>query len=177
MVINGVELELDLLDADMAEKFESECQRVKARVTDKKAYEGKSNPDAIRYQCEVVNDFFDSIFGYGTSEKVFEGRHHIGKSMEAFATVVSEANKSGEKIKEISREYMPGDATPNRAARRKHKKGRGNMSAYQGTPPMMEHNMLIDPLPKIVYVGGEPYAINSDFRVTIAFEILMRIRR
>lgn len=50
-------------------------------------------------------------------KEVFEGRHHIGKSMEAFATVVSEANKSGEKIKEISREYMPGDATPNRAAR------------------------------------------------------------
>lgn len=135
MVINGVELELDLLDADVAEKFETECQRVKDRVADKKAYEGKSNPDAIRYQCEVVNDFFDSIFGYGTSEKVFEGRHHIGKSMEAFATVVSEANKSGEKIKEISREYMPGDAAPNRAARRKHKKGRGNMSAYQGSRP------------------------------------------
>lgn len=39
---------------------------------------------------------------------------------------------------------------------------------------MMEHNMLIDPLPKIVYVGGAPYAINSDFRITIAFEILMQ---
>ncbi len=135
MVINGVELELDLLDADMAEKFETECQRVKDRVADKKAYEGKSNPDAIRYQCEVVNDFFDSVFGYGTSEKVFEGRHHIGRSMEAFATVVSEANKSGEKIKEISREYMPGGATPNRAARRKRKKGRGNIPGYMGNRP------------------------------------------
>lgn len=132
MVINGVELELDILDADVAEKFETECQRVKARVADKRAYEGKSNPDAIRYQCEVVNDFFDSVFGYGTSEKVFEGRHHIGRSMEAFATVVKEANKSGEQIKEISREYMSDNSTaPNRAARRKHKKGRGNMSAYQ----------------------------------------------
>lgn len=135
MVINGVELELDLLDADMAEKFETECQRVKDRVADKKAYEGKSNPDAMRYQCEVVNDFFDCMFGAGTSEKLFKGRHHIGRSMEAFATVVSEANKSGEKVKEISREYMPGSAAPNRAARRKHKKGRGNMPSYQSNRP------------------------------------------
>ena len=39
---------------------------------------------------------------------------------------------------------------------------------------MMKHNMLIDPLPKIVSIGGTPYAINSDFRITIAFEILMQ---
>lgn len=135
MVINGVELELDLLDADVTEKFETECQRVKDCVADKKAYEGKSNSGAMRYQCEVVNDFFDRMFGEGTSEKLFEGKHHIGRSMEAFAAVVSEANKSSEKIKEISREYMPGDAKPNRASRRKHKKGRGNMSAYQGNRP------------------------------------------
>lgn len=49
MVINGVELELDLLDADVAEKFETECQRVKDRVADKKAYEGK----AIRVLCAI----------------------------------------------------------------------------------------------------------------------------
>ena len=135
MVINGVELELDLLDADVAEKFETECQRVKDRVADKKAYEGKSNSGAMRYQCEVVNDFFDCVFGEGTSEKLFEGKHHIGRSMESFAAVVSEANKSSEQIKEISREYMPGGATPNRAARRKHKKGRGNMSVHQANRP------------------------------------------
>ncbi len=135
MVINGVELELDLLDADVAEKFEIECQRVKDRVADKNAYEGKSNPDAMRYQCEVVNNFFDSLFGAGTSEKLFKGKHHIGRCMEAFATVVNEANKSGEQIKEISRGYMPGGAAPNRAARRKHKKGRGNMSVHQANRP------------------------------------------
>ena len=38
----------------------------------------------------------------------------------------------------------------------------------------MKHNMLIDPLPKIVSIGDTPYAINSDFRITIAFEILMQ---
>lgn len=95
MVINGVELELDLLDADVAEKFETECQRVKDRVADKKAYEGKSNSGAMRYQCEVVNDFFDCVFGEGTAEKLFEGKHHIGRSMESFEVKL----KNGKQIK------------------------------------------------------------------------------
>lgn len=38
----------------------------------------------------------------------------------------------------------------------------------------MRHNMLIEPLPVTVQIGEEFYAINSDFRVTIAFEILMQ---
>lgn len=133
MVINGVELELDLLDADVAKKWETECQRVKDRVTDK-AHTEKSNADTMYYQCGVIDDFFDCVFGDGTSRKLFEGHHHLGKRIEAFALAVSEAAKSGEQVNAISAKYFSQNM-PNRAARRKHKKGRGNMPGYQGNRP------------------------------------------
>lgn len=133
MVINGVELELDLLDADVAKKWETECQRVKDRVADKARSE-KSNADMMLYQCEVIDDFFDCVFGDGTSQKLFEGNHHLGKRVDAFALAVGEAHKAGEQIKTIGAKYFPQN-TPNRAARRKHKKDRGNMPGYLGSRP------------------------------------------
>lgn len=39
---------------------------------------------------------------------------------------------------------------------------------------MIQHNMLMDPLPTTVEIDGDYYAINSDFRITIAFELLMQ---
>lgn len=133
MLINGVELELDLLDADVVEKFEKECQRVAERIQDKTAYERKSNAECIRYQCGVVNDFFDSVCGKGTSEKLFGRKCNLGKSMEAFAIVISEA-RNGDKINDITNKYMP---APNRAVRRnqKHKNKNKNSSKIHPYTP------------------------------------------
>lgn len=39
---------------------------------------------------------------------------------------------------------------------------------------MIRHNMLMNPLPTTVEIDGDYYAINSDFRITIAFELLMQ---
>lgn len=39
---------------------------------------------------------------------------------------------------------------------------------------MIRHNMLINPLPTTVEINGDYYVINSDFRVTIEFELLMQ---
>ena len=70
MNILGVELELDLFDADVIEVYEKENKRVVDRIQDNGRYEGKSTAESIRYQCGVVNDFFDSLFGAGTAEKI-----------------------------------------------------------------------------------------------------------
>lgn len=133
MLINGVELELDLLDADVVEKFEKECQRVAERIQDNTAYEGKSNAECIRYQCSIVNDFFDSVCGKGTSEKLFGGKCNLGKSMEAFAIITTEA-RNDDKINDITNKYMP---TPNRAERRNQKykgKKRNSSKIHPYTP-------------------------------------------
>lgn len=131
MIINGVEIELDLMDADTLEKFEEGCLKVKEKVVNKKNYEGKSNADCIRYQCGVINEFFDSLCGAGTSEKLFRGKSNIGKSMEAFAAVVAEANNGKEHITAISEKYLSGSVSPNRAARRNKKHRKANVQTLE----------------------------------------------
>ena len=70
--INGVELELNLLDADVVEEYERLTKKIVARIQNKKAYEGKSNAEAMRYQCRCVDEFFDGLFGPGTSEELLQ---------------------------------------------------------------------------------------------------------
>lgn len=102
-------------------------------IQDKTAYEGKSNAECIRYQCSIVNDFFDSVCGKGTSEKLFGGKCNLGKSMEAFAIITTEA-RNDDKINDITNKYMP---TPNRAERRNQKykgKKRNSSKIHPYTP-------------------------------------------
>lgn len=117
MNILGVELELDLFDADVLEAYEKENQRVIERINDNTQYEGKSTADALRYQCRVVNDFFDSLFGKGTAEKIFEGKCNIKDHMEAFGIVSKVAEDAGVEFESVLDKY-----TPNRAERRQTEK-------------------------------------------------------
>ncbi|MGU9129669.1 Gp15 family bacteriophage protein, partial [Clostridium perfringens] len=39
---------------------------------------------------------------------------------------------------------------------------------------MYKNNILLDKLPTRVKIGGKFYTINSDFRISILFELLMQ---
>lgn len=108
--INGVELEFDLLDADTAEKYD-ECLKDVRNIKDKVAC--MSVGESIRYQCNAVFDVFDSIFGEGTSFEIFGEKAHLGKCLDAFETLVAEANKQADDMGKKYSKYAP-----NRAARR-----------------------------------------------------------
>ena len=82
--INGVELELNLLDADVVEEYERLTKKIVARIQNKKAYEGKSNAEAMRYQCRCVDEFFDGLFGPGTSEELFPKKGDLAARMDGF---------------------------------------------------------------------------------------------
>lgn len=113
MNILGVELELNLFDADVLEAYEKENQRVIERIQDKEQYNGKTTPEALRYQCRVVNDFFDALFGEGTAEKIFKGKSDIKEHMEAFGIVSKASENSNAEFDGVLAKY-----TPNRAERR-----------------------------------------------------------
>ena len=117
MNILGVELELDLFDADVIEVYEKENKRVVDRIQDNGRYEGKSTAESIRYQCGIVNDFFDSLFGAGTAEKIFKGKSNIKDHMEAFGIVAKAAEDSNVEFNGVLDKY-----TPNRAERRQAEK-------------------------------------------------------
>ena len=89
MTINvlGVELEMDVYDVDVFEKFEHEVVEVKNKVDE--AENEKTNVQKLRRQCAIVKEFFDNVFGPGTSDKVFKGKDNIKDCTDAYIIVIS----------------------------------------------------------------------------------------
>ena len=81
---NGIELELDLMDADVMEKFEDGLAKTAEDVKEKSQYAGKKNAECMRIQCGHVNRFFDSVFGPGTADKLFGKKNNLEDHMTAF---------------------------------------------------------------------------------------------
>lgn len=127
MNILGMELEFDFFDADQLEIYEKENMRVVERVKEPTQYEGKSTADSIRIQCTVINDFFDAVFGQGTSDKLFKGRNNLKDHMEAFGIMANEAMESRKDLDAVMDKYGS-----NRAERRRQKElGRQNFRNFQ----------------------------------------------
>lgn len=116
--ICGQELELDLFDADVMETYEKSMDKVVERSKESKKHTEMSNADGIREMCGIVKDFFDEVFGEGTSEKLFKGKNNLAVCMDAFGIVSTESNKmKGQATAIINRYNM------NRAQRRQDGKG------------------------------------------------------
>ena len=113
MNICGIDLEFEFLDADELQRYLDANEAALKRINDKSEYEGKSTPDQMRTQCAIINEFFDSVFGDGTSEKLFHGKNNLGDHMEAFGIMSEAAQKSDSRLTEIGQKY-----NPNRAQRR-----------------------------------------------------------
>ena len=124
--INGVELELDLLDADVVEKYEYLMQDIRQKINDPSQYEGLENADQMRKQCLVIDGFFNELFGEDTSGKIFPKSGHLGMRMEAFAQVAAAGKMAGSEMHAIAQKYDL-ERIQNREQRRqqmKKKKGK-----------------------------------------------------
>ena len=82
--INGLELELDLEDADVFEKTMKTFEQMDedGRNIDKT---GKM-PEFIKRYCEIYYNAFDRIFGEGTGEKIFSGKKNMAKGIKVDKT-------------------------------------------------------------------------------------------
>ena len=69
--INGKEFELDLTDADAVERYENAFEDM-ADAEKLIPKDGKAS-ERIRACCSLFEKLFDTIFGEGTSEQIFEG--------------------------------------------------------------------------------------------------------
>lgn len=129
MEFNGVELELDLMDADVMETFEQGLAKTAENVQEKTQYVGKQNSECMRIQCGHVNHFFDSVFGAGTSEKIFGKKNNLEDHMIAFGKAANMVGQVKERTKEITSKYAP-ERVQNRAERRANKGKKGNKAKY-----------------------------------------------
>ena len=111
MEINGVSLELNVLDADELERYEKALATMQEQSQED--FSKLSHPESIRAQCRIIHHFFDQIFGEGTSQSIFQGKSDLRACMQAASAVVEETNRQFSEIGELTKQY-----SPNRAQRR-----------------------------------------------------------
>lgn len=122
ITINDVELELDLLDADVMEKYETLNNWIIEKVNEPTQYDGLSTAEGMRLQCRRVDEFFDKLFGAGTAEKLFHGSNNLGDRLEAFGEVSRASDDMGENIVKITEKYGAGRLQNREQRRHKGKK-------------------------------------------------------
>ena len=125
LTINGVDLVLDLMDADVVEKFEDLNKEIVKKIQDPEAYDGLSTADGMRYQCRCVDEYFDALFGIGTAEKVFHKNNNLGIRMEGFAQVNALSGETKTFMDDLATKYGAG-RVQNRQQRRAEQKKRKN---------------------------------------------------
>ena len=121
--INGVDFELNMLDADTIERFENLTTETVNEIKDQSNYEGLSNADSMRFQCRTIERFFDDLFGAGTSGKVFpvspgkQQNNDLVSHIEAFGIAMQLSKESRERVRQLTTKYGP-ERTMNREERR-----------------------------------------------------------
>lgn len=68
--LNGVKLEVDMTDPDFYEQFMAIARQMK----DYKSKAGASNGESLAEQVEMMDDFFDDLFGEDTAARIFKNR-------------------------------------------------------------------------------------------------------
>lgn len=106
MKIRNIEVEFDFLDADDVERFEREAKRVKEEcdIKDKKEM---SYAEVIREECNIIDTFFDNVFGQGTAEKLFNGKKNLNEHIKAFEDIVNEKIKQHKDLNNAFERYQP----------------------------------------------------------------------
>lgn len=111
MIINGVELEdIDIYDLEAAEKYEKALAKVRDLSTKD---DSKSLSEGIKYQCNLIFDFVNELFGEDTDKKIFGNKVNLMTCMKAFEEIILNMNEQKKEIEKLSNKY-----SPNRAARR-----------------------------------------------------------
>ena len=102
MKINNVELEdLDFLEAETMERIEQAQEEYSEKS---KKVDFTKHSEMIRYNCELVFDLFNTIFGEGTDKKIFGNRCNLMDCIRAVSDLFNYIeSKKKESEKEFSR--------------------------------------------------------------------------
>lgn len=107
--INGLELHLDIEDADTAEKYETAMDQLESDFPKDKS---GGTSAYIRAYCRAFRALYDTLFGDGTADQIFDG---ISDNMRKYTTVYGEflafiskqAAQSQAEMVQLRRKYLP----------------------------------------------------------------------
>ena len=104
MTIQGVELHLDIFDADTAEAFETQLERVRQAA---EASAAMKPSQAIRAQCQAVYDCFDALFGEDARREIFGETVNLRECLSAFGALVQGASAQRDEVTQLMAQYAP----------------------------------------------------------------------
>lgn len=105
IVVLGKELEGDFFDADFMERYETATKDMHNKATDARDRKYEKVADAFREQCTVAREYFDRIFGNGTSKELFGDRMNLRDCMEAIAELTDCAAGTKKEINDLTNKY------------------------------------------------------------------------
>lgn len=106
IIINGVTLQGDFMDADFVGPFEEATKKMqeKAVVCQRKQY--NSTAEGYIEQCNVIDEYFDDIFGSGTAAEIFMGaEHNIMVHLTAVEELTNWALAEKKKLNDFTNKY------------------------------------------------------------------------
>ena len=69
--------------------------------------EDLSFSEALRQECQIVEDFFDNVFGKGISEEIFKGKKNLTEHIKAFEDIVNEKTRKQTELENSLNKYLP----------------------------------------------------------------------
>jgi len=117
--INSQELEFDITEAESSERYETALENLRKDIPKVKP-SGIATSTFIRAYCKAQRKLYDSIFGEGTAEKIFDG---IPESIRRYNAVYAsflgfvgmQTSTMRDEIDEIEKKYLPEKETKGRA--------------------------------------------------------------
>jgi len=100
MIINGVEIpDIDVCDYSAMEQYEA-AHDVVLEKSNKAKEVCERRSELIKYQCEIVFEFLDTVFGEGTAKKVFGDCCNLRTALAVYEEVTLAVNELDHKFNE-----------------------------------------------------------------------------
>lgn len=112
---NDVELEVDMEDADFLEKYEKAFDAM--GLQEEKLQKTGVQSAIVKEYCNMFYRLFDDIFGEGTGERLFSGKHNVRICEECYDAFIAECRDQVQSVNK-RRSVMLNKYKPNRIQRR-----------------------------------------------------------
>lgn len=116
--INGLELEMDLDDAETLEKYEKAFTEMD--IQEKEFPKDGKTSEIVRRYCDLYYRLFENLFGKDDADKIVQKKYHMGQWEEVYASFLKFASLQMNAIN--ARRNAIIQPTKNRATRRSKQK-------------------------------------------------------
>lgn len=98
MKFNDVELELNLFDADVLQRFyDCGAELDKAIIASAKLPENRVY-EAMKMQCDGICAFLDGVFGEGCSKEILKNPNNLKECFEVYKAILKEEERQSEEL-------------------------------------------------------------------------------